>query len=187
MSPTQCCRAVAMLMALAAFAAPSLAETYAAKVVGIADGDTVTVLDAFKVQHKIRLSGIDAPERSQPYGQVSRQHLARLVFGKTVTIETAKTDRYGRELGKVLVGHVDANLEQLRSGYAWHYRQYAHEQPVADREPYAQAEVDAREARRGLWRDTQPTPPWEFRRTRRNQTDRAEFGIRERLRAFGLQ
>lgn len=106
------------------------------------------------------------------------------MLGKTVTVETAKTDRYGRELGKIIVDHVDANLEQLRSGLGWHYKRYAHEQPVADREPYAQAEADAREARRSLWHDAQP-PPRAFRQARRNQAGPMGFCQEGRLRVVG--
>lgn len=141
--------------------------------VGITDGDTVTVLDAFKVQHKIRLSGIDAPERSPSYGHASRRHLARIVFGKTVTIVTARRDRYGREVGKVIADRVDANLVQLRSGLAWHFKRYAHDQPVADRGPYAQTEADARKARHGSWHDAQPTPPGRF--DKRGESKRARW------------
>ncbi|NMF99241.1 thermonuclease family protein [Aromatoleum toluolicum] len=116
----------------------------------------------------MRLSGIDAPERSQSYGHASRRHLARMLFGKTVTIVTARTDRYGHQVGKVIVDQVDANLVQLRAGFAKRYKRYAHEQPVADRGPYAQAAADARKALRGLWHDAQP-PPRAFRQARRNQ------------------
>ena len=87
----------------------------------VADGDTITVLDDNKVQHKIRLAGIDAPEKKQPFGQRSKQSLSDLVFDKAVTVETNKRDKYRREVGKVLVGGVDANLEQVKRGMAWHY------------------------------------------------------------------
>ena len=83
-------------------------------VVSVADGDTITVLDTSQTQHKIRLGGIDAPEKAQPYGKQSKQSLSDMVFGKTVTVDTGKTDRYGREVGKILVDGMDANLEQLK-------------------------------------------------------------------------
>lgn len=107
------------------------------KVVSVADGDTITVLDADKTQHKIRLNGIDAPEKAQPFGQLSKQSLSDLVFGKTVQIDANKVDRYGREVGKVLVDGVDTNLEQVRRGLAWHYKAYQREQQPEDRLTYA--------------------------------------------------
>ena len=130
----------------------------------MADGDTITVLDANRQQNKVRLTGIDAPEKFQPFGNRSRQHLSALVHGRDVVVEWNKRDRYGRILGKVLVGSVDANLEQIRAGLAWHYKQYEREQSREDRETYASAELDARTAKRGLWIDPAPIPPWEFRR-----------------------
>lgn len=150
-------------------AATALADTYTGRVVGISDGDTITVLDADYRQHKVRLVGIDAPEKRQPYGQVSKQHLSDLVFQRTVTVDVNKLDRYKRELGKVFAGDVDANLEQVRAGLAWHYKKYEREQSLADRERYSQTELQARETRRGLWRDETPTPPWDFRHAKRSQ------------------
>ena len=94
------------------------AQTIEGKVVGISDGDTLTVLDAGRKQHKIRLSGIDAPEKAQPFGQRSKENLSQLVFGKHVVVDFGKTERYGRTAGKVVVDGVDANLEQVRAGLA---------------------------------------------------------------------
>jgi endonuclease YncB( thermonuclease family) len=148
----------ALLLALHA-----TATTVEGRVVAVADGDTITVLDIANTQHKIRLSGIDAPEKKQPYGQRSKQSLSDLVFDKQVTIETDKVDKYRREVGKVLVGGKDANLEQVARGFAWHYKAYEREQPPNDRKLYAAAEIEARAARRGLWADADPMPPWEFR------------------------
>lgn len=121
-----------------------IGQTFTGYVVGVADGDTITVLDADKVQHKIRLTGIDAPEKKQPFGNRSKQSLSDMVFNKTVTVETDKRDRYGRELGKVLAGGVDVNLEQVRAGMAWHYKAYERTQPVIDRQSYADARSQGR-------------------------------------------
>ena len=88
------------------------------RVVAIADGDTITVLDADRVQHRIRLGGIDAPEKGQAFGTRSKESLSDLVFSKAVTVETGKMDRYGREIGKVLVDGLDANLQQVSRGFA---------------------------------------------------------------------
>lgn len=138
-------------------------ETFQGRVVGVSDGDTITVLDSSNKQHKVRLSGIDAPEKSQAYGQRSKQSLSVLVFGKPVDVETTKRDRYGREIGKVLTAGLDVNLEQVRLGLAWHYKAYEREQPPQDRETYNAAEQVARKAREGLWQDPAPVPPWEYR------------------------
>ena len=140
---------------------------FTGKVVGVADGDTVTVLDLANVQHKVRLTGIDAPEKKQPFGSRSKQSLSDMVFNKIVTVESDKRDRYGRELGKVLVGGMDVNLEQIRRGMAWHYKAYQRDQPAADRQTYADAEHEAEDQRRGLWTDADPLPPWEWRKSRR--------------------
>ena len=169
-------RFVGALLCVASLTAPSLsqAETYTGLVVSIADGDTATILDASKRQHKVRLAGIDAPEKSQPFGNVSRQHLAGLIFQQTVTVNFTKTDRYRREVGTIIVDGRDANLAQLRAGMAWHYKQYEREQPLAERRAYAAAEIEARDAKRGLWREPTPVAPWDFRRARRNRTPGAQ-------------
>ena len=135
-------------------------------VVRISDGDTVTILDNSKRMHKIRLTGIDAPEKSQPFGDASRKSLAEMIFQKSVEVTFTKYDRYGRILGKIESNGVDICLEQIRRGLAWHYKHYANEQPTEDRLAYAKAEEDARLAKLGLWRDPSPTPPWNFRRQR---------------------
>ena len=145
------------------------AGTINGRVVSVADGDTVTVLTADKVQHKIRLSGIDAPEKAQAFGHRSKESLSGLVYDKTVTVETEKKDRYGRDVGKMLVNGMDVNLEQVQRGFAWHYKEYEREQSSNDRKLYDLAERAARAARRGLWLDAEPLPPWEFRKTKRNQ------------------
>lgn len=140
------------------------AETVSGRVVGIADGDTVTVLDASNTQWKIRLMGIDAPEKKMPFGQKSKEHLSNLVFNKQVSVEYSKRDKYGRTVGKIMVDGVDANLEQVRVGMAWHYKQYQKEQSRDERVSYADTEEQARAGRRGLWVDADPTPPWDWRR-----------------------
>ena len=149
-----------MLLALACTAN---AETITGLVVGVSDGDTITVLDADKVQHKIRLAGIDAPEKKQAFGNRSKESLSALAFDKTVNVETDKQDRYGRQVGKVLVNGQDVNLVQVERGMAWFYRQYQREQSPNDRRLYEAAEDAARVDKRGLWRDADPMPPWEFR------------------------
>ena len=139
------------------------ADTLLGKVISVADGDTITVLDADKVQHKIRLAGIDAPEKKQAFGNRSKESLSDLVFDKTVNVETEKRDRYGRQIGKVLVNGQDVNLVQVERGMAWFYRQYQREQSPNDRRLYEAAEDAAKAGKRGLWRDVDPVPPWDFR------------------------
>lgn len=137
------------------------------KVVSVHDGDTITLLDASHRQYKIRLAGIDAPELGQAFGRVSRQQLADQVAGRTVVIEWHKRDKYQRLVGKVLLVGRDINLAQVQAGMAWHYKQYATEQPAEDRQRYARAEEVARTSRLGLWQDVQPVPPWIFRKSKR--------------------
>ena len=157
----------AMLMALASPLAALAAERHGT-VVGISDGDTLTLLDANKTQYRIRLDGIDAPERTQPYGQRARQSLAALAHGRVASADCPKVDRYGRAVCRVIIDGVDVGLEQIRRGYAWHYVKYAHEQRAADRERYARAESDARAANIGLWSFSDPIPPWDYRRAPRS-------------------
>jgi endonuclease YncB( thermonuclease family) len=133
------------------------------RVVGVSDGDSVTVLDAQKTQYKIRLPGIDAPERAQAYGQKAKESLSDLVFGKTVDVEWSKQDRYGRIVGMITLAGVDINLEQIKRGMAWHYKQYQNEQSPEDRIAYAQSESQARDKKLGLWRDPSPIEPSVFR------------------------
>lgn len=133
------------------------------KVVGITDGDTITVLDSDKVQHKIRLTGIDAPEKKQAFGQKSKEALSDCAFAQDVEIQGAKLDRYGRILGKVVAHGQDCNLRQIELGLAWHYKKYEKTQPKNDRAAYADMELKAINGKFGLWSDENSIPPWEFR------------------------
>ena len=139
------------------------AATLTGQVVSVHDGDTLTVLDGARQQHKIRLLGIDAPELGQPYSRRARQALVTATMRQIVTIAWLKRDRYGRPLGKVLHHEEDLNLALLRAGLVWHYTQYADEQFAGDRERYAEAEKHARKARAGLWSDPVPIAPWNWR------------------------
>ena len=115
-------------------------------VVRIVDGDTLTLLDTSRVRHRIRLDGIDAPERSQPYGQRARESLEGLTHGRAARAVCTKTDRYGRAVCSVTVDGVDVGLEQVRRGLAWHYVRYAREQSPQARIDYAEAGAAARRA-----------------------------------------
>jgi endonuclease YncB( thermonuclease family) len=138
-------------------------------VVRVADGDTVTILDSNNTQHRIRLQGIDAPESHQAFGTQSKKSLSEMVFDKDVTVEYDKTDRYGRLVGKIILDGTDIDLEQIKAGMAWHYKDYEDEQTPADRDLYARAEDEARNARRGLWVDANPIEPSEYRRDERDR------------------
>jgi endonuclease YncB( thermonuclease family) len=153
---------------LIAYIAVASAATLPGQVIRITDGDTIVILAEGNIQHKIRLQGIDAPERGQAYGTKSKQHLSDLVAGHFVTVEYEKRDRYGRIVGKVLVDDKDACLDQVAAGYAWHYKKYESEQTPEDRKRYSEAEIEAREAGRGLWNDPSPIPPWEWRHGERS-------------------
>ncbi len=156
-------RLSAALILLLVLNATLQAEEIRGKVVGIADGDTITVLDSQKVQHKIRLEGIDAPERGQAFGTKSREKLSDLVGDKDVVVTWEKKDRYGRILGDVHVGDRLINLEMVQEGLAWHYKQYSKSKELAE------SEEEARRAKKGLWADKSPVPPWEFRKKGREK------------------
>jgi endonuclease YncB( thermonuclease family) len=150
------------------FTSPVWADILTGRIVGVSDGDTVTLLDGQNRQTKIRLTGIDAPEKKMPFGQRAREHLSDLVFDKAVKVETEKLDRYGRTLGKIVVNNRDMNLAMIQGGFAWHYKKYQSQQSSSDRLLYAHAEAQARQHRAGLWRDPQPVPPWEWRNSGRS-------------------
>jgi endonuclease YncB( thermonuclease family) len=153
-----------LLVGLCILAHVAHAADLSGRIVSIADGDTVTLLDSTNTQHKIRLKGIDAPEKAQPFGQKSKTNLSSLVFNREVTADCGKQDKYHREICKIIVNGMDANLEQVKAGMAWHYKQFAKEQSPKDREDYEIADFNAKIRRLGLWADTNPVPPWEWRR-----------------------
>ena len=134
------------------------------KVVGVSDGDTITVLDEMdKGNFKIRLDKIDAPERTQPFGSKAKQFLSSLIFGRQVSIRFKAVDRYGRILGVVYCDGAEINLAMVQNGYAWHYNCY-------DNTPaYIQAEKKARADKKGLWSDPNPTHPYEFRKKKKKR------------------
>jgi endonuclease YncB( thermonuclease family) len=158
-----------LLLATLLLASSLHAAEYTGKVVSVADGDTITVLDSSKTQHKVRLAGIDAPEKAQAFGNRSMQSLSDMVYMKQVTIETSKIDRYGREIGKVTHNGTDVCLEQVKRGMAWWYRDYQFEQTPEDRVLYETVEDAAKSARVGLWADKTPVAPWEWRKSKKTE------------------
>mgnify|MGYP001766232260 FL=1 len=152
------------LLLLLLFPFGVFADTLNGKVVKITDGDTLVVLDAGNTQHKIRLSGIDAPETNQPFGKRSKEALSALVAGQRVEVDWHKRDRYDRIVGKVIAQGGDVNLAQVRTGMAWWYRKYADEQTLVDQGLYAAAEAKARVSGVGLWGEKEPIAPWAWRK-----------------------
>ena len=151
--------AALLLLALCACGVPR--GQFSGRVAGVLDGDTIEVLREGKPV-RVRLHGIDCPERRQAFGTVARKFTSERAFGKTVTVLVRDRDRYGRTVGEVLLPD-DGNLnhELLRAGLAWWYRRFA-EDPRLE-----QAEAEARQAGRGLWSDPRPVAPWDYRREQR--------------------
>jgi endonuclease YncB( thermonuclease family) len=137
------------------------------RVVRVADGDTVSLLDRNNTQHKVRLFGIDTPEQNQPYGNAAKKVLLDLVGQKTVGVVVVTTDSYGRKVGTLYLDGVNINVAMVERGYAWWYQHFApHEIKLAA------SEQQARQQRLGLWADPDPVPPWEWRRGQRRAGDR---------------
>lgn len=151
----------AILLALIILITP---DTLTGKVVRIADGDTVTILVGGD-QVRIRLFGIDAPERGQDYSRRSREALAELVFEKEVQIVVRDKDRFGRTVGDIYVGDTLVNEKMVKDGWAWNYARFSHSKH------FAELEREAREANRGLWAGKAPIPPWEFRAQERERNN----------------
>ena len=134
----------------------------AGRVVRVADGDTVTVLDRRNTQHKVRLYGIDSPERDQPYGKAAKNALQRLIDNRPVEVVVVAKDSYGRTVGTLYRDGVNLNEAMVAAGYAWWYQHFAPKE-----RKLATSEQQAREQRLGLWADPHPVPPWEWRRSKR--------------------
>jgi endonuclease YncB( thermonuclease family) len=152
------CIAAAGLYAQSPIPAFKRGETFTARVTSVPDGDTVTVATAAESSLRIRVEGVDCPESGQPFSQVARNFTRQLVFDRTVTVRVLDVDRYGRLVSRVIAGNHDLSLELVKAGLAWHYTAYS-----ADR-LLESAELDARRAKRGLWSQPNPAPPWVGRR-----------------------
>lgn len=165
-----------LAIALSLAACVAAAETIDGRVIGVSDGDTITLLqvsDTTKTPRKIRISGIDAPEKAQAFGAVAKDAMSQLAFGPDATAECRTVDRYGRSICLVRVKGIDVGLRMIELGLAWHYKHYANTQPREESASYAMLENESRAARRGLWRDlytaAPPVPPWDWRRAQKNQ------------------
>ncbi len=159
-----------LLLLLSAVISHTHAETIIGKAIGVIDGDTIEILEQGNHLRRIRLSGIDAPEKGQSFGQRSKQGLSDLVFGKQVEAETSKIDRYGRAVAKVFINGKDVNLEQIKKGLAWHYKEYQKEQSLSDRRTYTDEEEKSKVQKIGLWIDPDPMPPWAWRHGGKNES-----------------
>jgi endonuclease YncB( thermonuclease family) len=129
------------------------------RVVRVADGDTLSLLDSHNKQHKVRLYGIDSPERDQAYGKAAGRHLSKLVANRQVQVVIKDEDDYGRIVGHVFYDGRSVNLTMIESGYAWWYQYHAPE-----RSDFRDGQRNARSSKLGLWQDADPTPPWDWRR-----------------------
>ena len=134
---------------------------FTAKVIGIKDGDTFTVLHQ-KQMHTVRLAHIDCPEKKQAFGTKAKQFASDLCFGKMARVlPQPKKDRNGRIIAEIWVGKICVNKELVKNGLAWHYKRYS-----SDSE-YTRLELQARQLKRGLWKDPYPIPPWQWRKNKR--------------------
>jgi endonuclease YncB( thermonuclease family) len=166
---------VTLVLGLSVFSAIG-AETLTGRVVGVADGDTLTIL-VDQAPAVIRVDGIDAPEKGQAFGQAAKRTLSDLAFDRTATATCHKVDRYQRRVCAVSVDGRDAGLHLIASGHAWVFTRYAQELPAARRADYENAERVARDERRGLWGDASPMPPWEWRMIHTRSKGRSDNGI----------
>ena len=144
-------------------AGPARAEVISGFITAITDGDTIQLRDGNRQFHSIRIEGIDAPEKTQPFGVKSQANMGRLAFNKNAVADCPRRDRYGHLVCKVTVNGVDVGLQQLADGMAWWYRKYARDQSPEDRASYGRAETMAKLRRLGLWAGPTPMPPWEWR------------------------
>jgi endonuclease YncB( thermonuclease family) len=154
-------RAVSLCFALLALLSPSHAAEILGKVVDITDGDTITVLDGGKVEHKIRLQSIDAPEIAQPYGPQAKEMLSARILDKDVKVVWFDRDRFGRPLGQLYLGKRWINHEQVADGAAWHFKRHSQDKCLTD------AELAARAATAGLWANKEAQSPWDYRAMQR--------------------
>lgn len=159
---------------------PLTALAWTAKVVGVSDGDTIRVMHNGR-EEKIRLFGVDCPEKDQDFGNKAKRFTSDMVFGKTVEVEQVDRDQYGRTVAWVTVDGRSLNKELLRAGLAWWYRSHARKDAEL-----AQLENEARQNRLGLWSHRDPVPPWKFRRDNRDKHDGDSF-LQKFLRRFGVR
>ena len=152
----------------------SVRADFTAKVQRVVDGDTIYVVDNFDQKFKVRLTGIDAPEKNQTYGLASTYELTEILINKWVLLKSKpskgnpySTDRYNRVLAKIILDGLDINLFQVSRGYAWHFKRYQKQQSPLDRKLYSQAELNAKKNKLGLWSEKKPIAPWKWRKIKK--------------------
>ncbi|MDO4905015.1 MAG: thermonuclease family protein [Lautropia sp.] len=158
------------------------ASWVSARLQRVQDGDSLLVTLGDGQTEKLRIAGIDAPERTQPFSGRSRKHLLSLLEARPLRYRALKRDQYGRQ---IVILHsqqgkqrIDVNRAMLEAGMAWYFRRYERELPAELRSPYARAETEARRHRRGLWSESSPQPPWEFRRQKRRRNTTTSTGTK---------
>lgn len=159
---------IVLIINLSALGFAGIPSSWSGKVVGVSDGDTITVMKQGRGV-KIRLAEIDCPEKRQPFGKKAKQYTSDLCFDKIVTVKPTDVDRYGRVVGHAILpdGKI-LNQELIKTGLAWHYKKYS------DSKKFAQLEDDARNAGVGLWSGSGQLPPWEWRRYKRGDSATAK-------------
>ncbi len=160
------CRHVTVLIIFLSILAPALSHAIEANVTKVADGDTVTAVTKDNQILKIRLFGIDAPEKKQPFGQKAKQVLTEMVHKKDIDVDIVTGDRYGRSVGIIRLGNKTLNEEMIKRGLAWVYHDYCNKPEC---EKWTAIEEKARKDRKGLWEQPSPQAPWDFRRAEKNR------------------
>jgi len=163
------CIAAGLLTARLSAAKPPAPPVVDGVSIDVQDGDSFVMRDDLGNRIRVRISGIDAPEKSQAFADRSRQHLRDLMRDARIRLEPVKVDVFGRTVARVWVlaedgkSGRDAGMAQIEAGLAWHFKRYSSEQQDRDAMRYAKAQRQAQADGLGLWRDPSPEPPWDFR------------------------
>lgn len=154
----------------------SFAQVITGKVVRVKDGDTIVILDSKNKQHTIRVAAIDCPEKSQPYGKEAKWFVSDEIYRKSVEVDVLKKDRYGRSIANIFYSGKNLSVELLKKGYAWHYKKFSKNRF------FQSLEDKSRKNKKGLFKQSNPIEPWEYRRKKRKP--KKEKSIIERVSSF---